>query len=507
MIEINVSLYHSRDLLPIVEDLSLTLNEGDKIALIGEEGNGKSTLLKYLYDKELTKEYAVGKGKADLGRERAAYLPQEPEFPAVSAMEFLSPALYSADPGELAEYARRLGVETGFFWSDQCVRSLSGGEKIKLLFAKMLLQKPAVWLLDEPPNNLDLQALAWLEEMICALKEPVLFISHDERLLERTANGVLHFERLRRRTQPRYTFFRGGYRAYRETLLRAREKQAQVAAYERAEAEKREEKLRVIRDQVQRGLDTVSRADPHGARLLKKKMKSVLSQEKRYRREREDMTQPPEWEECILMRFPVFSVPAGKTALEISLPRLIAGDRLLAEDVRLTVNGRERVCIVGRNGCGKSSLLRIAAQAGEERRAFYMPQDYDEALRPGMTALTYLETQGGGAEREHIAACLGCMRFTREEMERDVAALSGGQRAKLLLTKANLTGAQVLILDEPSRNFSPLSAGAVADELACFSGAILFVSHDRAFIERVATAVFELTEKGLVPREKENLFF
>ena len=78
MIEINVSLYHSRDLLPIVEDLSLTLNEGDKIALIGEEGNGKSTLLKYLYDKELTKEYAVGKGKADLGRERAAYLPQEP---------------------------------------------------------------------------------------------------------------------------------------------------------------------------------------------------------------------------------------------------------------------------------------------------------------------------------------------------------------------------------------------------------------------------------------------
>lgn len=83
----------------------------------------------------------------------------------------------------------------------------------------------------------------------------------------------------------------------------------------------------------------------------------------------------------------------------------------------------------------------------------------------------------------------------------------GGQRAKLLLTKANLTGAQVLILDEPSRNFSPLSAGAVADELARFSGAILFVSHDRAFIERVATAVFELTEKGLVPREKENLFF
>lgn len=402
MIEINVSLYHSRDLLPIVEDLSLTLNEGDKIALIGEEGNGKSTLLKYLYDKELTKEYAVGKGKADLGRERAAYLPQEPEFPAVSAMEFLSPALYSADPGELAEYARRLGVETGFFWSDQCVRSLSGGEKIKLLFAKMLLQKPAVWLLDEPSNNLDLQALVWLEEMICALKEPVLFISHDERLLERTANGVLHFERLRRRTQPRHTFFRGGYRAYRETLLRAREKQAQVAAYERAEAEKREEKLRVIRDQVQRGLDTVSRADPHGARLLKKKMKSVLSQEKRYRREREDMTQPPEWEECILMRFPVFSVPAGKTALEISLPRLIAGDRLLAEDVRLTVKGRERVCIVGRNGCGKSSLLRIAAQAGEERRAFYMPQDYDEVLPAGHDG-AYLSGDAGrrGGARTH----------------------------------------------------------------------------------------------------------
>lgn len=83
------------------------------------------------------------------------------------------------------------------------------------------------------------------------------------------------------------------------------------------------------------------------------------------------------------MRFPVFSVPAGKTALEISLPRLIAGDRLLAEDVRLTVKGRERVCIVGRNGCGKSSLLRIAAQAGEERRAFYMPQDYDEVLPAG----------------------------------------------------------------------------------------------------------------------------
>lgn len=153
------------------------------------------------------------------------------------------------------------------------------------------------------------------------------------------------------------------------------------------------------------------------------------------------MTQPPEWEECILMRFPVFSVPAGKTALEISLPRLIAGDRLLAEDVRLTVKGRERVLHRGQKRVRKV-LFAENRRAGGRRAARLL---YAAGLRrspagPGMTALTYLETQGGGAEREHIAACLGCMHFTREEMERDVAALSGGQRAKLLLTKANLTG-------------------------------------------------------------------
>ena len=505
-----------KDLRDLLRGFTFALNPGDKAAIIGEEGNGKSTLLKLLYDPALVEGYVEYTGAIQKDGMLLGYLSQEvpPEQGELSAYEFCcqSPAFLDASPGELAAAAKRLRFPLDWFYSDRLVKTFSGGEKVKLRMALLTLGRPDCYLLDEPSNDLDIDTLDWLETFIRECAQPVLFISHDELLLERTANVILHMEQLRRKTLPRWTVARMGYRQYVEERLQKFTHQEQLARKEREEERKQQERFQKIQQKVEHQLNTISRQDPHGGRLLKKKMKAVKSLEHRFEREREDMTEFPDSEEAILVGFGEnTAIPAGKTVLDFTLPALYAGEASqgqppLAENLRLYVRGGEHVGVIGPNGAGKTTFLRQVAGellGRQDIRAAYMPQDYGETVDQSQTPVEFLAKSWEKEELTRVKTYLGSMKYTPEEQEHTIQELSGGQKAKLFFLKMILDGANVLVLDEPTRNFSPLSGPVIRGILEEFPGCILSVSHDRKYIGQVCDTVYQLEPQGLVPVENQ----
>ena len=264
-------------------------------------------------------------------------------------------AFLDSSPKEVADAAAKLRFPADLFYSDRKMGTFSGGEKVKLRMALLTLRRPDCYLLDEPSNDLDIETLEWLESFIRECPQPVLYISHDEMLLENTANVIIHLEQLRRKTLPRYTVARMGYRRYVEERLSKFAHQEQVAKKEREEERKRQEKLRKIEQKVQHQLDNIAYSDrDHVGKMLKKKMKSVKSMEHRFDREREDMTEFPDSEEAILVGFgPDTAVPGGKTVVDFTLPRLEAGGELLAQNIGCMCGGRSTCASSGTTGRGK----------------------------------------------------------------------------------------------------------------------------------------------------------
>ncbi|MBQ7146440.1 MAG: ABC-F family ATP-binding cassette domain-containing protein [Lachnospiraceae bacterium] len=503
----NLNISHKKDLRPLLQDFSLTLNPGDKAVIIGEEGNGKSTLLAWAFDPALVEPYAEAAGERIFPGERLGYLPQElPEAEkTLSVQEFFAadPAFWEIPPRQLARQLSLFGLEKDFPYREQSMGSLSGGERVKAALLRILLQEPTVLLLDEPSNDIDLACLAWLEGFIRDFPGAVLFISHDETLIEACATMVVHLEQLKKKQEPRFTVARTDYRTYMENRQRDMANQEQQAENERRARRERDERYRRIFQSVEAAQRNVSRQDPSTARLLKKKMHAVKSMGARFAREDEKMTALPEQEEAIFFKLEgrEREIPAGKTVLEYALPRLeTPAGRLLARDIFLRIRGAERIGLIGPNGAGKTTLLKKIAEELLPRsdiRALYMPQNYAELLPPDMNALQFLNPSGELAEETRVRTYLGSLRFTREEMEHPLQALSGGQRGKVLLLRLSLSDANVLLLDEPTRNFSPLSGPVIREIFAAFPGCIISISHDRKYLGEVCTKVYELTEAGL----------
>ncbi len=508
----NLTVTHRKDGRVLIKDFSFTLNPGDRAVLVGEEGDGKSTLLKLVADESLIAGYADYTGEIVKKGLRLGYLPQELSDgqKAQTVFEFCSgiPPFRSLAPKELSALAFPLGLSSNLFYSDRKVGSLSGGEKVKLRLAGILMNRPDVLLLDEPSNDLDLETLEWLETFLNACGLPAMYVSHDETLIENTANVVVHLEQVRRKTVPRHTVARMPYRQY----VREREAefahQEQVARKEQSEYEKQQEKFRRIESEVEHRQSSVSRSDPHGGKMLKRKMKAVKSTGRRFEREHEAAVQIPDTEDAVLAEFGKdISVPNGKTVLELRLDTLEAGGNVLARGIRLHAEGPEKICIVGRNGCGKTTLLRHVASLllpRKDIRAAYMPQDYEELLGGETTPVGFLALSGEKSEATRARTFLGSMKYTADEMEHAVGELSGGQKAKLLFLKMIFEGCNVLVLDEPTRNFSPISGPVVREALRSFGGAVISVSHDRKYISEVCGKVYRLTETGLEPVSVES---
>lgn len=501
----NITISLKKDGRCITDNFSFALNRGEKAVIIGEEGNGKSTLLKFIYDQSLTEAYCHCSGEV-ITKDKMAYLPQtmEDSCASLTLAEYFENTEYYMHTDVLA----KLGISLDFILSNQKLGTLSGGEKVKVQLARLLMGEPDMLLLDEPTNDLDVATLQWLEAFIADSRLPVLYISHDETLIENTANVIVHMEQLARKTQCRISVARCPYREYLARRRSTFAHQEQVAQKQRDDYEKQMEKWQRIYNRVDHEQEVISRQNPGGGRLLKKKMHNVLSMGRRFEKEKENFLDFPQEEEAILAKFDEsIHLPSGKTVLDFSADRLCVGERVLCENLRLRVLGNEHIGIVGRNGTGKSTLLSLlwsGLRCRNDITAAFMPQNYAEALDFNQTPIRYLAENGTKDEVTKARTYMGGMKFTQEEMTGKIGSLSGGQKAKILFLDMVLRRADVLLLDEPTRNFSPLSGPAVRAALLHFGGAIISVSHDRKYLDEVCDKIYELRESGLFLVEKEG---
>ncbi|MCF0115650.1 MAG: ABC-F family ATP-binding cassette domain-containing protein, partial [Erysipelotrichaceae bacterium] len=303
MLQVNkLTFTHIKDLRVILKDFNMVLNKGDKAVIIGEEGNGKSTLLKWIYHPELVSDYVEYQGSISYSNEVLGYLPQElaQEDKQKTIYEFFldCDAFLDQSPKALGSYASRFNIPVELFYSDQLMGSLSGGEKIKLQLIRILMMSPTILLLDEPSNDLDLPSLELLESIINEFDHIVLFISHDETLIENTANMIIHLEQIKRKTESRYTVVRKNYRQYVEDRNNALDYQNQQFLNDRREKKLRDEKYQRVQQSVEHALRNVSRQAPSEAKNLKDKVHTIKAMGKRFEKEDAKMTQRVEVEEA-----------------------------------------------------------------------------------------------------------------------------------------------------------------------------------------------------------------
>lgn len=509
MIEVRHLTVHKNDGTELLNDVSFTVGPRAKIAIIGEEGNGKSTLLQIIYDKNMVSDYLTVTGEVIRDHEVLGYLPQH--LPDKWLDTIPSDYLLLEEPGRepspqdfnrlalFVALADSLHLTPGFLEQDIPLSSLSGGEKVKLQLLKLMGSPCTALLLDEPTNDLDIATLEFLEEFIQNLDIPVLFVSHDETLLEHCADKILHLEQVNQKTKRRFTVYDGTYRSYVDTRLRGYEKTMQIARKEKAEYLEKKRRLNDIMNAVHHAQNAISRKDPAGGRLLKKKMHVVKAMARRF--DKESYTTVDHPEEAINVFFPKISLPPDKKILEVAGLSLEVPGRALIAPFDLVVRAGDKLVITGNNGTGKSLLLARIYETLKDRADLsigYMPQDYLRGLTGFATPLEFLARSGAKRDLERARELLGAMKFTREEMLRPPRELSDGQKAKLFLLQFIKDGKNVLILDEPTRNFSPLSAPVIRNILSEYSGCIISVSHDRIYNLTVCSRLLEIRSGRLV---------
>lgn len=482
----------------LVKNLSLTLNKGDKLAIIGEEGNGKSTLLKGILG---ICKYAEVTGSINLKGNTIGYLAQSMSENELSkkAHDFLfkDDNDYYEKTNNLYKYLELLNLSYKVL--EQKIGTLSGGEKVKIGLLKLLINEYDILFLDEPTNDLDLDSLEWLEKFINNIDKPIVYVSHDETLLANTANMILHLEQIMKKTDCRNTLLKIDYDTYVTQRLKKIDKQTQIANFEKRTLNKQQEKLRKIMQKVEHQQNTISRKDPHGAQVLKKKMHTLKSQEKRL--DETKITEIPDVEENINFFFEDVSIPKTKNIISLDIPKLTIQDKLLSENIKLDIIGNTHLCIIGQNGVGKSTLIKLIYEKLKNRediKVGYMPQTYDDIFANYDYALSFLCPSGNKDDITKARMYLGNMKFTRDEMTSKIKDLSNGTKAKLFLIKMVLEKYNVLILDEPTRNVSPLSNPVIRKVLKEFKGTIISISHDRKYIAEVIDNLYILTPKGLI---------
>ena len=480
----------------LIENLNFNLSSGDKLAIIGDEGTGKSTLLKAIL-RHLDSSWI--QGKIICKAKRIGYLKQsldrEEENLLVFHYLFQNQEDYYNYINDYYKLLKQLGIKEEILESTKMM-NLSGGEKVKVQLLKILLNHPDLLLLDEPTNDLDLKTVLWLEEFIKNQTIPIIYVSHDEYLLKNTANQILHLELVHNKTKPRHTYKKIGYEDYLKERHRWIDKTTMIARKEATQYRKKEEKLKQIMNKVEYDQENISRKFPGVAAKLKKKMHTLKAQEQKMNKM--ERTEIPEVEEAIFFHFEKTGLPSRKEIVKLDLPELKISDRILSQNIKLTILGNKHVVIVGENGVGKTTLLKQIHNELKKRKEIkvgYMPQNYEEAWEITDTPVSYL--MGSDQPEYLIRSYLGNMKFSKEEMISPIHKLSGGTKAKLLLLKFVLEQCNVLLLDEPTRNVSPLSIPVICQMLKEFDGTIISISHDRYFIEQVGEEIYQLTNQGL----------
>ena len=530
----NLSLILKKDLRVLIKDFSLTVNKKDKIGIIGEEGNGKSSLLKAIYNQEEASKYLEIKGTINIKNEKIGYLPQmvEKELLEKSVNELLNEKIdYSLlDYKKYYFYIDKFNLdEEKLLFSSLLVGNLSGGERIKLFLLIELMKEPTVLLLDEPSNDLDLLSLNLLEELIINLDIPVIFISHDEHFLSRCANRIVHIESLKSKSEARVSVKNLSYDDYYQTREDFLDKNIREFNKDKENFEKKIEIYNRVYQSVNYALNTVSRQAPSEAKNLKDKMHSIKSMEKRYIKEKENLTQKYDVEDAINLKFDNldkgrsgssnskinYLVDANKEVLDLNIDSLKvnSGITLIDKQISLYIKGAKKVALIGENGVGKTTLLRLIYHELKKNTSFkvgYMSQNYEDELLNYLSPLDYLSKTLNVSNKEDltkIQTYLGSLKLTYEEMNRSISSLSGGEKAKIFFAKLILEKDNVMLLDEPTRNISPLSNKAFINSIKEYNGVLIAVSHDRNFVCQVFDDIYELDkENGLKKISKEEFY-
>lgn len=506
----NLELKLKKDLRVLISDLSFTLERGDKVAVIGEEGNGKSTLIKAIHDRKTIDDYVYVSGVINTAGERIAYLPQGffEDDRDESVYEFLNrrAGLDMLIWEDINRIAKELSLSTDLLYSDEPMEGLSGGERIKVALFVLLSSNPTTLLLDEPTNDLDQPSRQAIIDLINSFAGIVVFVSHDELLLSECANSIVHIEQAHKKSQPLVTFEKIGYESYVTQRLKMLERQSFLADEQQRQKEIRDRKYNRIYQNVANQLQATGSNNPAAGKNLKDKMHAIKAMGRRYQKEDQDTVSKPHPEEELTLRLSQrISKKEGHPLFLIDIKDLKNKGRSLAKGIHLEIDAGDKIAIVGNNGIGKTTLMnelwRTIAK-DKTINSFYMPQDYYELVSKDITPISFVcSNSPQKGEQEKAASLLGLTGLLFSEMNSPMGQLSGGETAKVIFAKMAYEDYDFLLMDEPTRNISPLQLNAIRRMLKDFKGTLLFVSHDYETVKEVADRTYELSSQGLGPCE------
>lgn len=514
----------------ILEGVSFSVNDGDRVGVVGVNGAGKTSLFKIIagvYEQDTGAVY-IQKGHT------VGLLEQNPDLSALPAEASVLEYMYTAfptllnkekelsrleweianksaggDEGEAVRLAARLADETqrfaeegGLEFRGRCrsallrlgfdedvinrkIRTLSGGQYTRLSLARLLATEPDILMLDEPTNHLDIDALAWLESFLASYKKTVIIISHDRYFLDKTTTKTLHIQRGKARLFP------GNYTASRE-----------MQEAEAASLEKRYREQQKVIARIKANIEFQRRCNrEHNFVTIRSKEKQLARMEK--------IELAPAPEKDIRLSFAEDEVTVNDV-LEIKELAFSYGANPLIENLSFLVRREERVMVLGPNGCGKSTLMklinsRLTPKAGKIALGYnikigYYDQEMRSLSQDGTVFSEMREEYPDKTDLE-LRSTLALFLFGEDDMDKEIKSLSGGERARLTLAKLILKKVNLLVLDEPTNHLDIGSCEALENALLAFSGTIVAVSHDRYFINKIATRIIELDktrERGML---------
>ena len=498
----------------ILKNVSVNLQTGTKAALTGANGAGKSTLIKVM----------AGLVKPDSGslavekNTRIAYLPQSGlthsgstlieecdrafdfGYELQNEIDGIGERLKSNPPNtenlllqqaeliakleESGWHRRRAQMESvltglGFLRTDfeRRTEEFSGGWQMRIALAKSLMQNPDILLLDEPTNYLDIEARTWLEQFLLNYKGAFLLVSHDRYFLDTTINEVFELFGGELKRYP------GNFTHYEK--VRATELKTLIAAYEQQQQE-----IRHLEDFIRR--------------FGSKATKAAQAQDRQKQLDKIVRIEIPEQLKKIHFSFPP-APHSGRLVLRLNgITKSYGSGQNVLNNLNLVVENGERLVVAGRNGAGKSTLLRIIAEAdknysgevilGAGVKAGYFSQDSAETISGSVTILDYIESIAPLELIPKVRDMLGAFLFRGDDVFKSLDVLSGGEKSRVALLTLLLRANNLLILDEPTNHLDMHSKDVLLDALKSFGGTVIFVSHDRGFIEELATKVLELKD-------------
>lgn len=506
--------------VPLFSDVTFHINENERAALVGSNGAGKTTLLRII----------VGELNADFGEITTAkdktigYLPQQQGYHSensiyeellevkadiveldrsIRALETQMQHVSGTDLEPLLEKYHRLQTEfeardgyacksqimgiingLGFAGNDmnQCINTLSGGQKTRVALGKLLLLEPDLLILDEPTNHLDLSSIQWLETYLSNYKGSVLIVSHDRYFLDRISEKIIELD------HGKATVFRGNYSDYAEKKEQLRNAQLkQYENYQRTIKHQEEviEKLRSFNREK-----SIRRAESR-----EKMLEKMTPVEK-----------PVEYEKSMHFELTPEKI-SGNDVLSVDNFAKSFGDNLLFQQIHFEIKRGERVAVIGKNGTGKTTLLKIlceletadcgTAKIGTNVEIGYYDQEHN-VLHDEKTIFDEIHDDYPDLTNTKIRNVLAAFLFTGEDVYKKIALLSGGEKGRVSLAKLMLSKANFLLLDEPTNHLDIDSKEILENALNHYTGTVLYVSHDRYFINKTATRIMELTEQKLL---------